>query len=116
MTLRGNTLLVALLAGSLIGLVACGDDDDTTSTTTSTSSTASSGGGGNGGGGQGGAGGGGDVDCEQVCRDLFACGLEQDMGMQLCPGFSDMAGTGLDEDTFLNGANNDGCILSLIHI
>ena len=121
MTLRSNTLLVALLAGSLIGVVACGDDDDATSSSSSSSSTSGSANGGSGGMGTGGdaSGGGGEggggVDCVQACTDLFQCGLEDDgNGMQLCPGFDGGGGAGgaagISQDDFLNGSNMDGCV------
>ncbi len=128
MTLRGNTLLVALLAGSLIGLVACGDDEtSTTTTTSSTSSGSGQGGGGTGGGGTGGSatGGGGQggmgPDCNTLCGQLFDCGLEMSGGggaggsTQLCPGFASSSGQGgspgVTKALFV-GDSTGGCVMS----
>lgn len=89
--------LSAIALMGVFTIAACGDDDDTgtggsggTSTTSSTSS---------------GMGGSAEMTCTEACTVAYQCGAA-DMGA-LCPAF---VPGGVDEMTFLNGANNDGCV------
>ena len=102
MKLRKNTLFVAMLAGSLMGAIACGGDDDTTPSSSSGGSAGTHNHGGMGG-MTGGTGGGSAHPCQTGCDIVWACSQLQVNGAQLCPGMH-------DEQAFITGClDNPAC-------
>jgi len=100
MSNRLNIVLCALAGAALFAGGACSDESTSSSSSTSTSSSGSSSSSSTSGTGGNGTGGSGGVDCNQVCNDLFDCGVSECAG-----GWAES-----DRDLYINGCNDDGCL------
>lgn len=102
MSNRLNIVLCTLAGAALFAAGACSSESSSSTSSSSTSSSGSSSStSSTGTGGTGGGGGGGGVDCNQVCNDLFDCGLAECAG-----GWVEG-----DRDLYLNGCpGEDGCV------